>query len=238
MEAQNALGQGIVDSQNALGQGIVGELYLHSISMFVDFSAQIHRFTMHKYLLIRCVTHSFYSDSQNYITLQHNVLGEWLHTNLCVIYEALDGSCSREIGPLQEDQVFIPMQLHWPEGQPNIVQRLEQVQSAIFTSTEDENGANEKNGNVSNITRANVYSGDLEAVKNKVDALSSDMKGMQDKVDALSSDVQGKVDALSTDVQGKVDLVEGKVDSVKSELKELKDMISTLMGMMAKDDSE
>ena len=235
MEAQNALGQGIVDSQNALGQGIVGELYLHSISMFVDFSAQIHRFTMHKYLLIRCVTHSFYSDSQNYITLQHNVLGEWLHTNLCVIYEALDGSCSREVGPLKEDQVFIPMQLHWPEGQPNIVQRLERVQSVISIAAADENGAEGKNGNVSNFARANVYSGDLEAVKNKVDALSTDM---QSRIDALSIDMQGKADALSTDMQGKVDLVEGKVDSVKSELKELKDMISTLMGMMAKDDSE
>ena len=170
--------------------------------------------------------------------MQHNVLGEWLHTNLCVIYEALDGSCSREIGPLQEDQVFIPMQLHWPEGQPNIVQRLERVQSVISIAAADENGAEGKNGNVSNFARANVYSGDLEAVKNKVDALSNHM---QSRIDALSSDMKGmqdKVDALSSDMQGKVDLVEGKVDSVKSELKELKDMMSTLMGMMAKDDSE
>ena len=45
-------------------------------------------------------------DSHNYITLQHNALSEWLHTNLCLIYEALDGSCTQEIGPLNEEQVF------------------------------------------------------------------------------------------------------------------------------------
>eukprot|EP00956_Cyclotella_meneghiniana_P042106 scaffold248356_cov60-Cyclotella_meneghiniana.AAC.1 len=116
------------------------------------------------------------------------------------------------------------MQLHWPEGQPNIVQRLEQVQSVISIAAADENGAEGKNGNVSNFARENVYSGDLEAVKNRVDALSNHM--------------QSRIDALSTDMQEKVDLVEGKVDSVKSEIKELKEMMSTLMGMMAKDDSE
>lgn len=141
------------------------------------------------------------------------------------------------MGPHKEDQIFIPMQLHWPECQPNIVQRLDQVQSMFSTAT-DENGAAEKNGNVSNLTRAKVYASDLEAVKNKVDALSSNTEGMQSKIDALSSDLQGRANAHSSDMHGRVDLVEGKVDSVKSEIKELKDMMSTLMGMTVKHSSE
>eukprot|EP00956_Cyclotella_meneghiniana_P014940 scaffold22644_cov44-Cyclotella_meneghiniana.AAC.4 len=164
VEAQNDIGKGIIDSQNELGQGIV--------------DAQ----------------NALGQDSQNYITLQHNVLGEWLHTSLCVIYEALDGTCSPEVGPFKEDQ----------------------VQSMFSIAATDEHGGQGKNDNIPNFTKANAYDSGLEAVKNKVDALSSDMR----------------------DMQGKVDLVEVKVDSVKSELKELKDMISTLMGMMAKDDSE
>eukprot|EP00956_Cyclotella_meneghiniana_P006449 scaffold8466_cov41-Cyclotella_meneghiniana.AAC.3 len=178
VEAQNDILKGIIDSQNGLGQGIV--------------DAQ----------------NALGQDSQNYITLQHNVLGEWLHTSLCVIYEALDGTCSPEVGPLKEDQ----------------------VQSMFSIAAANEHGGQGKNDSIPNFTRANVDDSNLEAVKNKVDALSSDMRDMQGKVDALSSDNQ--------DTQGKVDLVEVKVDSVKSELKELKDMISTLMGMMAKDDSE
>ena len=80
--------------------------------------------------------------------MQHNVLGEWLHTNLCVIYEALDGTCSPEVGPLKEDQVFIPMHLHWPEGRQNIVQRLERVQSMFSIAAANEHGGQGKNDSI------------------------------------------------------------------------------------------
>merc|ERR1719232_1487409 len=32
------------------------------------------------------------------------------------------------IGPLHEDQTFTPMVLSWPEGQPNMMDRLERVE--------------------------------------------------------------------------------------------------------------
>ena len=147
--------------------------------------------------------------------MQHNVLGEWLHTNLCIIYEALDGSCAPEVGPLNEDQAFLPMQLHWPEGQPNIVQRLEEFKNAFSLAAPDSTYGD------GIADASNAY---FEEVKSKVDALSS---GMQGKSDA----VEGKVDA----VEGKVDAVEGKVDLVQKELQELKHMMSTLIGIMAKD---
>lgn len=127
--------------------------------------------------------------------------------NLCIIYQALDGSCVQEVGPLNEDQAF-PMQLHWPEGQPNIVQKLEEFKN-VFSLVDI----------ASNVTNANlrVHDTDLDEVKSKVDDLSSDV---HDKIDA---------------VEGKVDAVGGKVDSVQKELQELKDMISTLMGIVTKD---
>ena len=183
--------------------------------------------------------------------MQHNVLGEWLHTNLCTIYKALDGSCDREVGPLNEDQAFVPMQLHWPEGQPNIVQRLEELKN-VFSLAAPDNAYGDGIAVASNATQhvnVRVHATDFEefkskvdAVEGKVDAVEGKVDAIEGKVDALSSDMQGKVDAvegkvdaLSSGMQGKVDAVEGKVDSVQKELQELKDMLSTLMGMMAKD---
>ncbi len=67
-------------------------------------------------------------DAQNAMTTQHNVLGEWWNANLCLIYEAVNGTCSGFIGPLQEDQTFIPMVLEWPEGQLNLAERIHNIE--------------------------------------------------------------------------------------------------------------
>jgi len=231
--AQNDIGQGIVDAQNALGQEIVDS-----------------QNTLGQAIV----------DSQNYITLQHNELGEWLHTNLCLIYKASGGSCDPTVGPLREDQAYIPMQLHWPDGQLNMMEKIEQLQTSLPLAAQD-------NLLLDDSKNANILSaGGLEMIKDTVNALSSDMqdnaetvKGkvddlsskMQDKVDDLSSKMQDKVDDLSSKMQdkmdnlsntmhdkqdvveGKVHAVEGKVDTIQDELKELKDMMTKLMGMMA-----
>ena len=113
VEAQNDLGQGIVDAQNALGNYIVDAQNANGQAIV---------------------------DASNYITLQHNTLSQWLHSNLCLLYQALNGTCSEFIGPLEEDQVFIPVELSWPEGQPTMAERLEQIQSRLSLGAPDDMG--------------------------------------------------------------------------------------------------
>eukprot|EP00956_Cyclotella_meneghiniana_P040818 scaffold206212_cov43-Cyclotella_meneghiniana.AAC.1 len=217
VDAQNDIGQEIVDSQNALGQGIV------------DAQNALGQDIV---------------DTSNYITKQHNVLSEWLHENLCIIYKALQGTCARAIGPLEKNQAHIPMQLYWPEGQLNIMDKIDQLQTILPPALQD-NLVLEGVGNV------NISSdGGLNTIKAKMDALSSyvqenvnQVNAVERKVDAVQDAVKSTVDAVESTVdaveskvdavESKVDAVESKVDAVQDELSELKVMMTKLMEMLA-----
>lgn len=112
------------------------------------------------------------------------------------MFKASGGSCSREIGPLEAHQGFIPIEMHWPEGLPTMMERLEQFDKFLHLSAPD--GV----GHESEVDKGNT--GNLEI---KVDAVEA-------KIDVLFNDVQIKVDALSNEVQTKVAAVEAKVDSL------------------------
>eukprot|EP00956_Cyclotella_meneghiniana_P042191 scaffold248390_cov94-Cyclotella_meneghiniana.AAC.2 len=232
VNAQNEIGQGIVDSQNAFGQGIV------------DAQNAIGQDIV---------------DTSNYITEQHNALSEWLHENLCIIYKALHGTCARAIGPLQENQAHIAMQLYWPEGQLNIMEKIDQLQTNLPLASQDNLMLDHiENANVSsddgmksimdkmdalssnvqeNVNKADALSNDMrnkvDAVDSKVDALSNDMRNKVDAVDSKVDAIESKVDALSNDMRNKVDAVDSKVDDMQDELRELKDMMTKLMNMIA-----
>ena len=187
-------------------------------------------------------------DASNYVTEQHNALSEWLYDNLCIIYKASGGSCESVIGPLQENQAHIPMQLYWPEGQPSIMEKIDLIQTSLPLTLKD-------NLELEHIINANTSSADgLKTIKGKMDALSSNLQEnlnqvdvVDGKVDAVESKVnavESKVDALSKDMQDKVNAVESKVDAlsndvrdkvgaVQEELRELKYMMTKLMEMIA-----
>lgn len=159
-----------------------------------------------------------YADAQNYITEQHNKLGEWLHENLCLIYEQViegEGGCDRAIGPLEEHQGFIPVQFHKPEG-PTILYRLEQIQNVLTIGNE---AGDKDDMYASNDSKTNAHSASI----------------VQSELETKFEDVQGKIDAVSLDVKGidnKVDGLESKVESVENELRELKDIISKLVNAL------
>ena len=67
------------------------------------------------------------TDAQNAMSDQHNRMLGWLHNYLCLIYVAMNGNCLSLIGPLQEDQVHIPLDLHWPEGQQTVMKKMRNV---------------------------------------------------------------------------------------------------------------
>ena len=171
----------------------------------------------------------FITDASNYITEQHNALSEWLHENLCIIYKAMGGHCAAAIGPLPENQAHIPMQLYWPEGKLNMMEKIDQLQTTLPLASQD-------NLELEDVDNANVSSdGNINTIKGEMATLSSYVKENVNQVDAVDSKVdavEGKVDALSNDMRDKVDAVDSKVDAVQDELRELKDMMAKMMGMM------
>lgn len=162
---------GTAEAQNALGQGIV--------------------------------------DAQNYITDQHNKIGEWLHGSLCLIYAAVDGSCSRQIGPLQEDEAFIPVHLHWPEGQPTMIEKLEQMQQNLAVAAPPE-----------------MTGG--QADKTKIDTLD-------EKVDNIKTILNEKVEGLDEKIDNIKNILDEKVEGMQTEMKELKEMLSMIVDVIKKE---
>ena len=97
------IGQDIFDAQNALGQGIVDAQNANGQGIV---------------------------DARNAMSDQHNQMLGWLYPTLCTIYEKVGGDpCTQSIGPLKEHQEHIPLELHWPEGQSTLMERLEQIGS-------------------------------------------------------------------------------------------------------------
>lgn len=96
-DAQNALGKDIVDAQNQLGQGIVDAQNApgnHIVNAQND----------NDELIVK---------TSNYITLQHNKLSQWLNESSCVMFEKYGDECNTLLGPLEEDQVVVPVELVW-----------------------------------------------------------------------------------------------------------------------------
>ena len=178
---------------------------------------------------------TFTADTSNYITKQHNILGEWLHENLCQIYKVSGSSCDPAVGPLEEDQTYIPMQLHWPEGQLNIMEKIDELQTTLPFSIEGKLQLDyTENSNVSS-------AGNLGTITHKIGALSDAVENklgdkvnvIESKVDSLSNDMKDKVNAVQSKVDALADDVKGKVDTVQNELMEIKAMLTKLMRTMA-----
>ena len=144
---------------------------------------------------------TFTADTSNYITKQHNKIGDWLHESLCEIYRVSGGSCHPTFGPLEEDQAYIPMQLHWPEGQLNMMEKIDQLHTILPLSVQD-NLMLHDSGN-SNVSSA-VSLGTITH-----------------KMDALSSKVQEKVDAVENKLGDKVNVVESKVDFLTKNVQDM-----------------
>ena len=150
---------------------------------------------------------SFIADAQNYITSQHNVLGEWLHKNLCAIYEQTGGSCDNAIGPLQEGQSFFPVEFHWPEGQPSMVERLEQVHRDL---------------SVINIDAAAKMSTHV----NTSEAMSTESINYQ--LSDLTSELESRFKDSQTEMQVQVRTVEVKLSNMDVEVSSIEAKLSAL----------
>ena len=206
-DAQNALGHAIVDVQNELGQRITD-----AQNALGDYIVDAQNANGEAII-----------DSQNYITLQHNTLSKWLSENLCLIYKQHGGVCASFIGPIEEDQSFIPVEFHWPEGQPTFVERLEQINTLLSIGATDihNHDYDDKIIGAQGLLAVGAEAVDLVAIKSLIDAHSVEM---QTRVAAMES----QVDTHSAEMQLNAQMVESKVDAIE-------EMLSKLMEMLAKE---
>jgi len=203
-EARNALGQSIVDTQNALGQTIIDSQNANG-QLIVDAQNAIGQHVVDA----RNANGQAIVDARNAVSDQHNQMLQWLYTNLCTINSLAGGSCNQFIGPLEEGQTLVPLQLHRPEGQASLIEKLERIETRVLKGGDIEGDAkpgayHAVDGKMMQTAdvRVGLY-GSAEAVEEKVDKVEG-------KIDAIKMAVDGKVDA----VDGKVDAVDGKVDAV------------------------
>mmetsp|Transcript_9071 Transcript_9071/g.19640 ORF Transcript_9071/g.19640 Transcript_9071/m.19640 type:complete len:159 (+) Transcript_9071:1-477(+) len=133
------IGQDVIDAQNALGQAIVDAQNTNGQAIV---------------------------DARNAISDQHNQMFKWLRTNVCAIYEssAIGGVCAPFIGPLEEGQMNIPLELYWPEGQLTLVERLEGKINAVEGKIDAKIDA-----------KMNAAEGKIDGVERKVAAVEAMM---------------------------------------------------------------
>lgn len=196
-DAQNALGSAIVDSQNDLGQGIVDAQ--NALGNYI-----IEAQNANGQAIV---------DASNYITLQHNVLSEWLYRSMCTMFKSEGGTCETFIGPLKEDQTTTPVELYWPEGQPTMTERLEQVQGTLYVGATDKDTTTHGSKSIGK----GSFPG-TSTKRNDLAVLSSQVE-----------EIMFKLDAHSEEVAKTQKTVEEKIGGMQVEMKETKHMMSNLL---------
>ena len=181
------IGQDIFDAQNAIGQGIVDAQNANGQAIV---------------------------DARNAMSDQHNRMLQWIKPTLCTVYAAaLGGMCETFVGPLlEEDQDHIPFELHWPEGQPSLMERLKQIESKVDDGkrSDDETMISSSR----NLWVAGTDAKAMELLKEHVNEMKSKMEDSNRKMEDNMAEMGEKVGAI------------------EDSMKEMKEMMSQIMKMM------
>ena len=183
MDTQNQLGQVIVDAQNALGTIIVDGENSNG-KLIVDAQNSKGKLIV---------------GAQNYITEQHNTLSRWLQKNLCTMFEKDGGTCEVFIGPLEEDQAVLPVELYWPEGQPTLLEDMKSNVEVQLIAMHDTLSSKVQ-------AKLDVHSAEIEArVVNMVESVRKETQEAKEMVRKLmdmfvKEQLVGKNECLSSKV--------------------------------------
>eukprot|EP00584_Thalassiosira_punctigera_P027883 CAMPEP_0172576342 /NCGR_PEP_ID=MMETSP1067-20121228/137666_1 /TAXON_ID=265564 ORGANISM="Thalassiosira punctigera, Strain Tpunct2005C2" /NCGR_SAMPLE_ID=MMETSP1067 /ASSEMBLY_ACC=CAM_ASM_000444 /LENGTH=2652 /DNA_ID=CAMNT_0013369009 /DNA_START=2375 /DNA_END=10333 /DNA_ORIENTATION=- len=178
------IGQDIFDAQNALGQAIVDAQNANGQEIV---------------------------DARNAMSDQHNQMLTWMHDKfpqrICQVYQASGGDCTSFIGPLEEGQTHVPMELYWPEGQLSLMGKLQQIEETLeygVAKMGEDGGADQAKTSNAEVKATELLKGQMKVVEEKIVAK---MNVVESKMNVFES----KMNA----VEGKIDAVEGKVDAVR-----------------------
>merc|ERR1719491_2857800 len=171
-ESRNALGQAIISSQNAIGEALVDSQNANG-QLIVD---------------AQNANGQAIVDARNAMSDQHNAMLEWLQTNFCVLCVNTACACARFIGPLEDDQIHIP--LHLTLTGEDDARSLRSIGMAAEALTKIKVQIDAIGGNMK------VFEGDLKLIVGKVDVTEGNMKAVKDKVDAHSAETKQMRDMM------------------------------------------
>merc|ERR1711966_257806 len=173
---------------------------------------------------------------------QHNKSSAWLHGSLCTLVAQNGVTCESFIGPLEHDQSFIPVEFHWPEGEPTLIERLKQIQRAISTDTLgdgsiDDSAEVQVTPEAKSAAMQTVVASKIDAAVSKLDIQSVEIRNkvddMQSKVDDMQSKVDEKLKNMKEDMKSvKMEMKEVQafvVKTIQEEMKSVKDMLASLL---------
>ena len=151
---------------------------------------------------------------------------------ICQVYKATGGGCRTFIGPLEEDQGSIPVELHWPEDQPTLDVRLQQIESSLRIDNGDGTCFPIYTSGVDHNTRDVVDVEVIQTLKLQVDEVG---RKTERKVDEMGSKVDEigrkmeKVEEMGKKMEREMKMTK---DTTQQEMKETKDMVKTLIDMI------
>jgi len=190
------IGEDIFDSQNAIGQSIIDAQNANG-QLIVD-------------------AHNAMSD-------QHNKMLKWMHDDfpqrICQVYKATGGGCHSAIGPLEEDQGSIPVEFHWPEDQPTLDVRLQQIESSLRIGDRDgafvspnTSGTEHNTGGVMDVRVNQTLKLQLDEIGRKTERKVEEMgKKMEREMKETKYAIQQEMKETKDMVKALIDMIQNKL---------------------------
>merc|ERR1711865_358478 len=150
----------------------------------------------------------------------HNVLSEWLYESLCTMFTSTNGNatCVSFVGPLQEHQSLAPIELHWPEDQPTVIKKLEQVQNVLLVGAMgSENDHDSNNLSAQQLSETKAHSMQPEVGKRLLDQMEANMES---KLDIHSTEIKAAMEEMKAEMAKFLEQNK-QVEEMKAEMEEM-----------------
>jgi len=158
------IGQDIVDTQNILGQKITDAQNEAGQGL---------------------------TNALNYVASQHNEVVEFIEnkfsTNVCKVYQATGGLCQTFIGPLEEGKKHAPLEVSWPENQPSLTERLQDLETfgnKIKEEVKDITGVMDIKGDAA-MKNIEAAEGKIDMAETKIEEINGSLDELQDMMSQL-----------------------------------------------------
>jgi len=190
------IGEDIFDSQNVIGESIIDA---------------------------RNANGQLIVDAHNAMSDQHNKMLKWMHDDfpqrICQVYKATGGGCHSAIGPLEEDQGSIPVEFHWPEDQPTLDVRLQQIESSLRIGDRDgafvspnTSGTEHNTGGVMDVRVNQTLKLQLDEIGRKTERKVEEMgKKMEREMKETKYAIQQEMKETKDMVKALIDMIQNKL---------------------------
>ena len=127
---------------------------------------------------------------------------------ICQVYKATGGGCRTFIGPLEEDQDSIPVELHWPEGQPTLDVRLQQIESSLRIDNRDGTFVPVNTSGVDHNTRGVIDVEVIRILKLQLDEMG---RKTERKIDEIGKKMEREMKETKDRMKTLIDMIQNKL---------------------------